>query len=202
MFGQAQFARMKPTAYFVNTARGGIHDEHALASALRAKTIAGAGLDVFLVEPPSADHPLLAFENVIATPHTAGVTAESLHNLARSAATQLIELFAGKVPPRLVNPEAWPRYAARLARMKRTAFLINVGRGELIDREALVAALEAKTIAGAGLDVYWQEPIDPGDELLSMPNVVATPHVGGPTEDALQRIADQVVAIIRETVGV
>ena len=117
MFGREQFARMKRTAYFVNTARGGIHDEAALAAALSARTIAGAGLDVFLVEPPPADHPLLAFENVIATPHTAGVTAESLHNLAKSAATQWIELFAGKVPPRLVNPDAWPRYAMRFERI-------------------------------------------------------------------------------------
>jgi D-3-phosphoglycerate dehydrogenase len=113
MFGHDQFARMKRTAYFVNTARGGIHDEAALAAALGAGTIAGAGLDVFLVEPPAKDHPLLAFENVVATPHTAGVTAESLHNLAKFAATQWIDLFAGKVPPRLVNPDAWSRYAVR-----------------------------------------------------------------------------------------
>jgi len=113
MFSRDEFARMKRTAYFVNTARGGIHDEPALAAALRDGVIAGAGLDVFLVEPPPADHPLLAFENVIATPHTAGVTAESLYNLARAAATQWIDLFAGRVPPRLVNPQAWPRYAKR-----------------------------------------------------------------------------------------
>ena len=117
MFGRAQFAAMKRTAYFVNTARGGIHDEPALAEALAAKTIAGAGLDVFLVEPPPANHPLLAFENVIATPHTAGVTAESLHNLSKSAATQWIDLFDGRRPPRLVNPEAWLRFAGRFERI-------------------------------------------------------------------------------------
>ena len=115
MFGAPQFARLKPTAYFINTARGGIHDEEALVQALRDKRIAGAGLDVFLTEPPPADHPLLAFENVIATPHTAGVTAESLYNLAHLAATQWLDIFAGKVPPRLVNPEVWPLYAERFA---------------------------------------------------------------------------------------
>jgi D-3-phosphoglycerate dehydrogenase len=58
---------------------------------------------------------LLAFDNVIATPHTAGVTAESLYNLAHLAATQWLDIFAGKVPPRLVNPEVWPLYAERFA---------------------------------------------------------------------------------------
>jgi len=111
--GAAQFARMKPTAYFIQTARGGIHDEAALAEALEAGRIAGAGLDVFLKEPPPASHPLLRFENVIASPHTAGITHEALHDMAAGAAGQWIAIFRGEVPPRLVNPEAWPRYAAR-----------------------------------------------------------------------------------------
>jgi len=117
LFGREAFAKMKRTAYFVNTARGGIHNEAALTEALAKKTIAGAGLDVFLTEPPPANHPLLAFENVIATPHTAGVTAESLYNLSKSAATQWIDLFDGQRPPRLVNPDAWPRFVERFERV-------------------------------------------------------------------------------------
>jgi D-3-phosphoglycerate dehydrogenase len=113
LFGAAQFARMKRGAYFIQTARGGIHDEAALAEALAAGRIAGAGLDVFLEEPPPADHPLLRLENVIATPHIAGITEEALHDMALGAAEQWIAIFRGEVPPRLVNPEAWPRYAAR-----------------------------------------------------------------------------------------
>ena len=113
LFGRAQFAMMKPTAYFVNTARGGIHDEPALADALRAGEIAGAGLDVFLKEPPDLDHPLLAFDNVIVTPHNAGLTDESVLNMVTETARQWIDLFDGKVPPRLVNPEAWPVYTER-----------------------------------------------------------------------------------------
>ncbi|WP_270934229.1 NAD(P)-dependent oxidoreductase [Falsiroseomonas oryzae] len=113
MMGAAQFARMKPTAYFIQTARGGIHDEAALAEALEHGRIAGAGLDVWVTEPPPADHPLLRFENVIASPHNAGITHEALHEMARAAAEQWIGIFRGEVPPRLVNPEAWPRYAAR-----------------------------------------------------------------------------------------
>ena len=115
MFGAAQFAAMKPTAHFINTARGGLHKEDELAAALQAGTIAGAGLDVFLKEPPPASHPLLAFDNVIVTPHSAGVTHESMHEMARAAAEQWIGLFAGELPPRLVNPEAWSTYSERFA---------------------------------------------------------------------------------------
>ncbi len=116
MFGRAQFAAMKPSAFFLNTARGGIHKEDELAEALGAKRIAGAGVDVFLKEPPEPDHPLLAFDNVLASPHIAGVTHEAMHEMARAAAEQWIDLFAGNVPPRLVNPEAWPAYCDRFER--------------------------------------------------------------------------------------
>lgn len=113
MIGRAQFALMKPTAFFISTARGGVHREDDLAEALRESRIAGAGLDVFLQEPPQPDHPLLAFDTVVATPHTAGMTEESLYDMAVATAEQWIAIFAGAVPPRLVNPEAWPRYAER-----------------------------------------------------------------------------------------
>lgn len=106
---------MKPSAYFVNTARDGIHDEAALADAVRDGKIAGAGLDVFLQEPPPLDHPLLHLDNVIVTPHNAGMTAESMLDMVTATAHQWIDLFDGKVPPRLVNPEAWPKYSARFA---------------------------------------------------------------------------------------
>ena len=117
MIGRAEFALMKPTAFFISTARGGIHREDDLAEALRAGTIAGAGLDVFLEEPPRPDHPLLALDTVLASPHTAGVTEEALYDMAVATAEQWIALFAGGVPPRLVNPAAWPRYAERFERL-------------------------------------------------------------------------------------
>ncbi len=113
MFGAAEFARMKPTAYFVNTARGMIHKEDALLAALQSKQIAGAGIDVFDVEPPPQDHPLLHLDNVVATPHIAGATFEAAHNMSKEAAKQWIDLLRGRVPPRLVNPEAWPLYSDR-----------------------------------------------------------------------------------------
>lgn len=113
MIGAAQYAMMQPHAYFITTARGGIHDEMALAEALAQKKIAGAGLDVWEKEPPDPDHPLLAFDNVLVSPHTAGVSVESRHNIARIAAEQMIDILDGKRPPRLINPEVWPAYRQR-----------------------------------------------------------------------------------------
>lgn len=117
MIGAAQFARMKPGAFFISTARGGIHDEAALAAALAAGHLAGAGLDVWNVEPPPLDHPLLARPDVIATFHTAGVTHEARRNVALSAAEQVIAMLRGQRPPHLVNPEAWDAYLARWRRV-------------------------------------------------------------------------------------
>jgi D-3-phosphoglycerate dehydrogenase / 2-oxoglutarate reductase len=113
MINAREFALMQPHAYFITTARGFIHDERALAEALRTKKIAGAGLDVWDKEPPPADHPLLQFDNVIASPHTAGVTREARANMGKITAEQLIMALDGKRPPRIVNPEVWPAYAKR-----------------------------------------------------------------------------------------
>ena len=117
MMGAAQFARMRPDAYFVTTARGFIHDEAALAEALANKRIAGAGLDVWEEEPPPHDHPLMKFDNVLVSPHTAGATVESRENMSRFAAEQVLEILDGKRPPRLINPEVWPAYRERFARI-------------------------------------------------------------------------------------
>jgi D-3-phosphoglycerate dehydrogenase len=113
MIGAREFALMQPHANFITTARGFIHDERALADALRGKKIAGAGLDVWDKEPPPSDHPLLQFDNVIASPHTAGMTREARANMGRIAAEQLIMTLDGKRAPRIVNPQVWPAYAKR-----------------------------------------------------------------------------------------
>jgi D-3-phosphoglycerate dehydrogenase len=116
MIGAREFALMQPHAYFITTARGFIHDEAALEEALRDKRIAGAGLDVWAKEPPPPDHPLLQFDNVLASPHTAGVTREARENMARIAAEQLLDALDGRRPPRLVNPQVWPAYVRRFER--------------------------------------------------------------------------------------
>ena len=116
MIGAREFASMQPHAYFITTARGFIHDEAALLEALRDKRIAGAGLDVWAKEPPPPEHPLLQFDNVLASPHTAGVTKEARENMARIAAEQMLDALDGKRPPRIVNPEVWPDYVKRFER--------------------------------------------------------------------------------------
>ncbi len=107
------FARMRPGAVFVTTARGSIHDEAALHAALASGHLAGAGLDVWEREPPPPDYPLLALPNVVASQHTAGVTDESRANITRIAALAFADAAEGRLPPRIINPEAVPRFAAR-----------------------------------------------------------------------------------------
>lgn len=97
---------MKRSAYLVNTSRGPVIDEAALADALEQKVIAGAGLDVFEEEPKI--HPkLLKLENAVVVPHIASATIETRDNMAKIAATNAIEALSGKRPPNLVNPEIW-----------------------------------------------------------------------------------------------
>jgi len=115
MIGAAQFALMRPGSFLITTARGHIHDEAALADALARGQLAGAGLDVWATEPPPCDHPLLKFDNVLVSPHTAGVTRETRYNMGRIAAEQVLDAIDGKPVVRKVNPEVWPLYARRFA---------------------------------------------------------------------------------------
>lgn len=113
LIGAPQLALMREGAFFITTARGGIHDEQALEAALADGRLGGAGLDVWSTEPPPPDHPLLAFDNVLASPHTAGVTRETRANMGRIAAEQVLAALDGRAVARKVNPEVWPRYAER-----------------------------------------------------------------------------------------
>ncbi|BDA86585.1 2-hydroxyacid dehydrogenase [Aureimonas sp. SA4125] len=93
-----RLALMKPTALVVNTARGGIIDETALAEALAQKRIAGAALDSFAAEPPPADSPFWALGTLVATPHIGGVTTGSARSMAEIAARHIIDVLDGKAP--------------------------------------------------------------------------------------------------------
>ncbi len=96
LFDAARIARMKRTAYLVNTARGGIVDETALHDALKAGHIAGAALDVFVEEPTPQDNPLLSLPNFIAAPHVAGVTKEAVDRMAIVAVQNILSVIDGK----------------------------------------------------------------------------------------------------------
>ena len=117
MFDAAAFQKMKSGAYFISTARGGIHDEAALYDALASGHLKGAGLDVWDPEPPEASHPLLTLENVTASPHTAGLTITARENLGAWAAAQMIDVLNGQRPPRLINPDAWPLFQERYEKL-------------------------------------------------------------------------------------
>lgn len=106
MIGAAELAAMKPTAFVVNTARGNIVDEKALYDALKAKTIAGAGIDPFVVEPATPDEPLFQLDNILVSPHSAGVTQESLFRMGAVAAQNILDCFDGKLnPDNVINKE-------------------------------------------------------------------------------------------------
>lgn len=102
LLGARELGWMKPASIVVNTARGGIVDEEALREALSAGRLAGAGLDVFESEPPGPDNPLFDFENVVLSPHSAGLTEEAAAGMAMSAATNIVNFFAGHLDPALV----------------------------------------------------------------------------------------------------
>jgi D-3-phosphoglycerate dehydrogenase len=105
IIGQRELAQMKPTAFLINTSRGGIVDEEALAVALTAKRLGGAALDVLSVEPPPADHPLRQAPNIILTPHLAFYSRESVIELQTKAAEEVARALKGEPPRSPVNPE-------------------------------------------------------------------------------------------------
>jgi len=104
-------ALMKPTAFLINTARGGLVNEADLAEALKSKRIAGAGIDVFEQEPPPKNHPFFALDNVVLTPHGAGVDLQSRDDMALSAARAIVALSKGEWPAeQIVNPEVRAKF--------------------------------------------------------------------------------------------
>lgn len=106
MIGAAELASMKPSAYVVNTARGNIVEEKALYDALKNNVIAGAGIDPFVVEPATPDEPLFELDNIIVSPHSAGVTKESLFRMGAVAAQNVLDCFDGKLnPDNVINKE-------------------------------------------------------------------------------------------------
>ena len=102
IIGEGELAAMKRTAFVINTARGGLIDETALDHALVTGQIAGAGIDVFVDEPPASDLPLLKHPNVILSPHSASLTAESAIQMAVISVKNAIDYFEAKLDPALI----------------------------------------------------------------------------------------------------
>ena len=104
LIGARELRLMKPTAYLINTSRGALVDEDALLRALEERWIAGAALDVLRQEPPPADHPLLALDNAIVTPHAAFYSETAIAELQAKAATNVASVLTGSLPSTVVNP--------------------------------------------------------------------------------------------------
>lgn len=109
MIGARELALMKPTAFLINVARGGIVDEDALAEALRKRQLAGAGVDVFVEEPPRPENPLLNLDNIILTPHSGALTQECVVRMATGAAEAVRDVLLGGIARHVVNPEVYGR---------------------------------------------------------------------------------------------
>lgn len=106
LFSHERFARMKRTAWLINVGRGAVVQEEALVEALRERRIAGAMLDVYEHYRLEPGHPLLALDNVVLTPHLAGMTVESRSRVSQLAAEEMLRMLSGEPPRNFVNPEA------------------------------------------------------------------------------------------------
>ncbi len=115
LLGEAQLRKMKPTAYLINTARGALVDEAALAKALHEGWLGGAALDAFVTEPLPADHPLRKAPNALLTPHLASFARETGERVSLTAAQAIVDLMQGRKPQFVVNPEVYQSPSLRVA---------------------------------------------------------------------------------------
>ncbi len=109
LIGCEALAKMKPTAYLINTSRGGLVDEAALLEALQRNRVAGAALDVFEPEPPDLSRPLFSDERVLVTPHVAFVSQQSVRQLRTQAMEQVVAVLSGQRPNNVINPQIYSR---------------------------------------------------------------------------------------------
>lgn len=105
IINEKSLSQMRPSSYLINTSRGGLVDHDALFQALRHSVIAGAALDVFDPEPPDLNHPLFSDDRVIATPHAAFISAQSLEQLRSETIQNVVAVLTGRRPKNVINPQ-------------------------------------------------------------------------------------------------
>ncbi len=113
LMSRERIARMKPDALLINISRGPVIDDDALIEALQKGRIGGAALDVFATQPLPSDHPYFSFDNVIVTPHMAGITEQSMMRMGVGSADETLLVLANKLPVNLRNPEVVKHYRRR-----------------------------------------------------------------------------------------
>jgi D-3-phosphoglycerate dehydrogenase / 2-oxoglutarate reductase len=113
LISRERIRRMRPDALLVNVSRGAVVDDAGLIEALREGRLGGAALDVFVTQPLPADHPYFSFDNVIITPHMAGITEQSMMRMGVGAAEEALRVLANHLPVNLRNPEVLERYRRR-----------------------------------------------------------------------------------------
>ena len=107
ILGATEIFAMKPSAIVINTARGGLIDDKALASALKENRVAAAGIDVFLEEPPALNHPYSDIDTAILSPHSAGLSRESAERMAIISVKNILDFFKGELDPALIINKDW-----------------------------------------------------------------------------------------------
>ena len=152
LIGRAQLEAMKPGAFVLNVARGGIVDEHALAASLASGHLAGAGFDVFPIEPMTPENPLRAVPNLVLTPHLGASTVEAQERVGIEVAEQLVSALSGVTPAYAVNA---PAISAETAPRLRP--YVQLGRRmAILSRQLAPAAFDAVSITYAGDIAAWQ----------------------------------------------